>query len=120
MASSLSKGEFCSVAGHAAEEAGQVVDDAAHSSNKGVDETKDRLEDAGETGGDLYAKGVRRGSEAIDELPASFSDMSAVSERVATHGRRYLVHGVRKQPVETLLLAGAIGYLIGWAASRGQ
>ena len=120
MASSLSKGEFRSVAGHAAEEAGQVVDDAAYSSNKGVDETKDRLEDAGEIGGNFYAKGVRRGSEALDEMPASLSDMSAVGERVATHGRRYLVHGVRTQPVETLLLAGAIGYLIGWAASRGQ
>ncbi len=45
--------------------------------------------------------------------------VAAAGERVAVHGRQRLGQGVRKQPVEALLLAGAIGYLVGWAASRG-
>ncbi len=119
MASSLSKGEIRSAAGSAAGKIGQAVDDATHSSNKAVSDAKDSLGDAGEAGGDLYAKGVQRGREALDEMPASLSDLSAAGERAAQRGGRYLTHGVRRQPVEALLLAGAIGYLVGWAASRG-
>lgn len=69
--------------------------------------------------GGLYAQGTNRARESLDELPATLSDASMVGGRLIRHVRRRIDHSVRKQPVEALLLAGALGYLAGWAASRG-
>ncbi len=73
---------------------------------------------SGHTGG-LYAQGTKRVRDTLDELPATLSDISLLRGRMMRHGRRRIDHGVRKQPVEALLLAGALGYLAGWMASRG-
>ncbi len=119
MASSSIKNEIRSVAGSATDKAGEISDTVAQSSSKVVDQAKDHLDDVGHVGGDLYARGLQSGRDALNEMPATLSDISAAGERVVQRGHLRLTHGVRKQPVEALLLAGAIGYLVGWAASRG-
>ena len=59
------------------------------------------------------AKGAIQGLS--DRLPddAITSGRRAYAQGSATVGRR-----VAKQPIEALLLAGALGYLLGWASSR--
>ena len=78
-------------------------------------EAEGRLNDAGKNLGSVYTKGTDRAREKFDELPATLSDVSVAGERLI----RRVDHSVRKQPVEALLLAGALGYLAGWAISQG-
>ena len=92
------------------------ADDAFH---EAAETTKIHLDEAGGAPGDLYARAVDSAHDALNEMPASLSDIAAAGERMVLRGRQTLDHGVRKQPVEALLLAGAIGYLVGWAAGRG-
>lgn len=67
----------------------------------------------------LYARGARLAQGTIDDLPANIADAGVVGERLLLRSRQRLDVGVRRQPVEALLLAGAIGYLVGWATIRG-
>ena len=116
MVSSPSKSDIRSAAGSIADKAGHASDDIAQSSSRTFDQAKAGLDDAG---GGLYAKGLQHGRDILNEMPASLSDISAAGERVVRRGGQGLSYGLRKQPVEALLLAGAIGYLVGWASSRG-
>ena len=68
--------------------------------------------------GDLYAKAADRAADALSEMPANLSDAGAAGEALVRRGQQSVHRGVRKQPIEALLLAGAIGYLVGWASSR--
>ena len=77
------------------------------------------LNDVGERLGDVYAKGADRAGDSLDELPATLSDASVAGGRWLRQSHRTIDRSVRKQPVEALLLAGALGYLAGWAVSRG-
>ena len=84
-----------------------------------ADQANGLADTSNDAAGALYAKGEEAVREAMDELPANLSDVAAAGERIATRGRQALDDGIRKQPVEALLLAGAIGYLVGWAINRG-
>ncbi|KAL8634346.1 MAG: hypothetical protein Q9228_008060 [Teloschistes exilis] len=111
MASSFSKGEHRGAAGVGGD---QMMDDSKDSSM-----TSTSFDDKAETQIDeLYAKGGDRVRDTLDEMPATLSDVAATGERLFLRGRQRIDHGVRKQPAEALLLAGAIGYLVGWAASQ--
>ena len=117
MVSDPSKRSFRSAAGAAADKASGTADDL--STSELVNKASDSINESVGAAGDLYATGAGRAREAMADLPGSLSDATAAGERLVLRGRQRLDHGVRKQPVEALLLAGAIGYLVGWAASRG-
>ncbi len=68
---------------------------------------------------DLYGRAKEAVSQASDSLPGSASDAAAAGRRAYEGGADQLARQVAKQPMEALLLAGAIGYLVGWATSRG-
>ncbi len=53
-----------------------------------------------------------------DKLPGSASDAYQAGQRVVAGGADTVSASVAKQPIEALLLAGALGYLVGWATSR--
>ena len=115
MASDPSISQFRSAAGKVASGAGIGEKSVAGAAGG----AKAKVDSAGDAVGDLYADSEARARGALDEVPASLSDIAAAGERLVSRGRQTLDHGVRNQPVEALLLAGAIGYLAGWAAKRG-
>lgn len=67
---------------------------------------------------DVYQR-VRDGaSDFSDKLPGSASDAVDAGKRAYTKSNDQLARTIGQQPIEALLLAGAIGYLVGWAANR--
>jgi ElaB/YqjD/DUF883 family membrane-anchored ribosome-binding protein len=74
---------------------------------------------AADVASDLYerAKGTIR--DASGAMPDSAADAIAAGQRAVDEGTARLSRQVAKQPIEALILAGAIGYLVGWATSRG-
>jgi len=52
-------------------------------------------------------------------MPESTAEAIAAGQRAVDEGTARLARRVAKQPIEALILAGAIGYLVGWATSRG-
>ncbi len=54
----------------------------------------------------------------VSDVPGAASDALAASQQAIRSGGAQVAQRVTKQPLEALLLAGAIGYLIGWAVSR--
>ena len=97
----------------------EMVEAAPVSAPEVGGQVKTGIDRASGAAADLLSKGTDMAQDAVDELPAHLSDVGAAGERLVRQGRRSLHRGVRKQPVEALLLAGAIGYLVGWATSRG-
>lgn len=57
--------------------------------------------------------------DAAGSVPAYGSRVAQTGEQLMSRGRQRIDLRVRKQPVEALLLAGAIGYLVGWATRLG-
>ena len=53
-----------------------------------------------------------------DKIPDSASDAVETGKRAYKSGSDQIARQVGRQPIEALLLAGAIGYLVGWAANR--
>ena len=66
-----------------------------------------------------YAQARDTVSDLSDRLPDAATDALKAGQRAYARSSEHLGRQVAKQPVEALLLAGAIGYLIGWAANRG-
>ena len=56
--------------------------------------------------------------KARDQMPGSASDAVDAGKRAYSQGGENLGLRVARQPLEALLLAGAIGYLVGWATNR--
>ena len=71
------------------------------------------------TAGDLYNQAADQVRGMSDALPGSASDAYRAGQRAYAQSSQTVARHVAKQPVEALLLAGAIGYLVGWATSRG-
>jgi uncharacterized protein YjbJ (UPF0337 family) len=75
----------------------------------------DQLAGAAQT---FYGRTKDGFNEAVDHIPDAFSDAADRGQRAYKDGSRQLAAQVGKQPIETLLLVGALGYLVGWAVNR--
>ena len=73
---------------------------------------------AGDAANDLYGRAHDRVRDAADHLPDGTSDAIAAGQRIYNKSSDKVAHHVSKQPIEALLLAAAIGYLVGWATNR--
>jgi len=66
----------------------------------------------------LYGRTKDGFNEAIERLPDAFSDAADLGQRAYKESSQKIGSRVSKQPIETLLLVGALGYLVGWAIHR--
>jgi uncharacterized protein YjbJ (UPF0337 family) len=66
----------------------------------------------------LYGRTKDGFNDAVDRIPDALSDAADLSQRAYKDGSRQVAAQVGKQPIETLLLVGALGYLVGWAVHR--
>ena len=57
-------------------------------------------------------------AEPLSRFSGSASDALDAGQSAIKSGSEQLVRQAAKQPLEALLLAGAIGYLVGWAVNR--
>ena len=80
-------------------------------------EARDATKQASMAASDLYGRAEESVRTVADD--ASSSDVVATGQRIYDRGSAELSRRVAKQPLEALLLAGALGYLVGWAANRG-
>ena len=107
--------------------------DLGGTASKNADEAKKTLNDtasrfgaqaqdfagqASDTANDLYGRARDSVRDAADGLPDGAADAVAAGKRSYDRGTAELSKRVAKQPIEALILAGAIGYLVGWATSR--
>ena len=102
-------------AGKAGEAAADEVSQRASSTG---DVARDYASSASETAAGLYGAAKSKINDASAQLPDSASAAIDAGHKVYASGAETLVNQVTKQPIEALLLAGAIGYLVGWAANR--
>ncbi len=66
----------------------------------------------------LYGRTKDGFNDAVDRIPDALSDAAEISGRAYKDSSRQIAAQVGKQPIETLLLVGALGYLVGWAMHR--
>ena len=107
---SQAAGKAQDAAGKAQNLASQAQDVAASLGSK----VQDAASSAREMAGDVIGRARDQVQGLSDGLPGSASEAySAVAQGGDSLGRQ-----VASRPLEALLLAGAIGYLVGWATSR--
>ena len=70
------------------------------------------------TAQNIYGRTRDGFNEAVDRIPDALSDAADMGQRAYKDSSRQLAVQVGKQPIETLLLVGALGYLVGWAVHR--
>jgi ElaB/YqjD/DUF883 family membrane-anchored ribosome-binding protein len=110
--------------GHAAETIGYVKDSVAAGANalknqtadlsqQASDYAKSAMDTAKDHAADLADRAQMAAGQIRDGLPTA-DDLRAVGER----GRHHLARQVASQPLEALLLAGAVGYLAAWIIHR--
>ena len=83
-----------------------------------ADAASDAAGHAADTAQDLYARAQNGVAGMTDALPGSAREAVEAGRRVYNKGGDQIAQQIAKQPIEALLLAGAIGYLVGWAANR--
>ena len=104
-------------------------DEAFSSARESLDDARDHASEAGrqaqglagqasDMAGDLYGRAREQVQGLSDRLPNSASDAYRAGQQAYAQGSDRVVRQVTKQPIEALLLAGALGYLVGWATSR--
>ncbi|ACB93896.1 CsbD family protein [Beijerinckia indica] len=67
---------------------------------------------------DLYGRIKESVQDASAQVPDSVSETVEKGQEIYKHGVEQLGKRVGTQPFEALLLAGALGYLLGWAMHR--
>ena len=103
-------------ASQSASDAKQTASDMA---SRASATTKDYADQASNTAQDLYGRAKDQIHQATSGMPDKASDAMAAGQRAMDKGTAELSRQVAKQPIEALILAGAIGYLVGWATTRG-
>lgn len=106
-----------------------IVDDVGSSAEGASQQMRAAAEAIKDHASDLAARG--RGAvedvaasaqqtlhDAVDRLPKTAADAAGLGGQIYARGNAEVSRHVRKQPIEALLLAGAIGFLVGWAANR--
>ena len=94
---------------------GRAAKDAASQTAGEVSQAADH---APEVVDDLYGRAQSAVIDAANKLPGSASDALAAGQSAYQTGSERVARQVAKQPLEALFLAGAIGFLVGWAANR--
>ena len=98
-------------------------DEASVATSRAIHDGQDAVTDAGSQAGSKASEVYDRAKEHVqaisDNLPNSASDAYRTGRRALAQGGESLGGHVSRQPIEALLLAGAIGFLVGWASSRG-
>lgn len=102
-------------ASKSAQQAKEAVSDAASDASG---RTQEFAEGATSAASDFLDQARETVGNAADKLPDSASDAMAAGQRAYKRGNAQLSRTVARQPIEALLLAGAIGYLVGWATNR--
>ena len=96
-------------------------DNLARASQAGLD-TKNKVSEAldatPEVAGGLYDQARAKTRDMTEGLPDAAGDALAAGHQSIMRGGDQVARHVAKQPVEALMLAGAIGFLIGWAVNR--
>ncbi len=95
--------------------AGYAAKNAASGTAEDLSEAAD---EASSVAGDLYGRAQATVADAVGSLPGSAGDAMAAGQRAYQAGSEQVAQRVVKQPLEALFLAGAIGFLVGWAANR--
>ena len=90
---------------------------AKNATAKASDAARDFAAQTSDTATDVYARAQGHIRDAADRLPDA-SDAVAAGQRAYSKSSETVSRHVSKQPLEALLLAGAIGYLVGWATNR--
>lgn len=99
----------------AADRASGTVREAASSA---ADRASKMSGKVGDAASDVYQR-VRDGASALgDKMPGSAGEAVDIGRRAYNRSNEQLGRQIGRQPIEALLLAGAIGYLVGWAANR--
>jgi uncharacterized protein YjbJ (UPF0337 family) len=62
-----------------------------------------------------YGRAKDAALDALDRAPDAWSDAVGVGQDYAKRGAVAVRENMNDQPLASLLLAGAVGYLIGWA-----
>lgn len=99
----------------AAEQAKSTLNEAAANARQTA---KDYVSAAQDSASDLYGRAQGNVRDAAAHLTDGASEALDAGRRTYNRGSDALASRVTKQPLEALLLAGAIGYLVGWATNR--
>jgi len=68
----------------------------------------------------LYGRAKDSLSDAAEHMPDAFAQAADAGQQAYRNSSKQLAAQVSKQPIETLLLVGAIGFLLGWATTRAS
>ncbi len=68
--------------------------------------------------GNIYGRTKDGFNDAVDRLPDALSGAADMGQRAYKESSQQIGARVGKQPLETLLLVGALGFLVGWAVNR--
>ena len=93
-------------------------DEAAVATSKAIHESQDAAGQASAKAEDVYGRAKERVQTLSDRIPDSAADAYRAGQRVYAQSSEHVGRHVARQPIEALLLAGAIGYLLGWATGR--
>ena len=99
----------------------ETKDKVARAGEAGVEAkatAQDALDAAPDVATGLYAQVQARAQDVAGALPESAGDALAAGHQAVRSGGEQVARRVVQRPVEALMLAGAIGYLIGWALNR--
>jgi len=66
----------------------------------------------------LYGRAKDTFNDAAERMPDALSQASDLGQQAYRSSSKQLAAQVSKQPIETLLLVGALGFLLGWATTR--
>lgn len=101
-----------------ADRAGTTVDEAEQAATGTASRFAESAHDLKSEASDVYGQTRERASDAAASLSDRASDAVDRSRETYKATSRKVAGQVIRQPIEALLLAGAIGYLVGWAANR--
>jgi len=68
----------------------------------------------------LYGRAKDGLNDAAERMPDALAQAADASQQAYRNSSKHLAAQVSKQPIETLLLVGALGYLLGWATTRAM
>ena len=105
------------IADRASQTSAEAKSSAKHASAKVGDTARDFAAQASDNVSDLYGRAQDQLRDAADRLPDA-SEAVAAGQRAYTKSSETVGRQISKQPLEALLLAAAIGYLVGWATNR--
>ncbi len=100
-----------------ADTVGAAASSVRPTANAASENVRDLASRASDAAGNVYDHTKNRVREAVDSLP-NRSEAVAAGRRAYQQGNHAVKRQVAKQPLEAVLLAGAIGYLVGWATNR--